>query len=199
VPSIQVFVYINKIPSESSVLQAKQSQLSAFPSSPLVVLMALAVVSPVCSCLSCNGECTALQVWHNQCCVEGRRITSLSLLTIIYLMQPRILLASFATRAHCWIMVKLVSIRTPRSFSAKLFSSWVAPSVYCCMGLFLPRCRTLHFPWLSLRRFPSAHFSSLLTSLWVAAQHSGISEASPSFVSSASLLIVQCVPHHPDH
>ncbi|KAK4810782.1 hypothetical protein QYF61_008754, partial [Mycteria americana] len=111
---------------------------------------------------------------------ERGRITSLDLLAILCLMQPRIPLA-LAARAHCWLMFNLVSTRTPRSFSARLLSSWVAPSIYWCLGLFLPKCRTWHFPWLNCMRFLSAHFSSLLRSLWVAARPSGISASPPSF------------------
>ena len=51
----------------------------------------------------------------------------------------------FATRAYCWIMFHLVSIRMPRSFSAELLSSWSGPSLSWCMGLFLPRLRIWHF------------------------------------------------------
>ena len=37
----------------------------------------------------------------------------------------------------------------------------VRPSLYWCMGLFLPRCRTLHLPLLYLISFLSAQLSSL--------------------------------------
>ena len=49
-------------------------------------------------------------------------------------------------------MVSLSS-STPRSLSAKLLSFWLAPSMYWCMGLFLPRSMTLHFPLLNFMRF----------------------------------------------
>ena len=52
------------------------------------------------------------------------------------------------------------------SFSAKLLSIWVGPSMYWWMGLFLPRYRTHNF-LLNLMKFLSAHFSSLLRSLWM--------------------------------
>lgn len=41
-------------------------------------------------------------------------------------MQTRISLFFLAGRAHCWLTFNWVSIRTPRSFSAKLLSGWVA-------------------------------------------------------------------------
>jgi len=46
----------------------------------------------------------------------------------------------------------------------------VRPSLYWCMGLFLPRCRTLHLPWLNFVRFLSAQLSSLSRSMAVPAQ-----------------------------
>jgi len=64
------------------------------------------------------------------------------------LMQPRTPLA-FAARASCWLMFNLVSPWNLRSFSAKLFPSCVARSIYCCMGLFLPRWRTSYFSTLN--------------------------------------------------
>lgn len=48
----------------------------------------------------------------------------------------------FATRAHCWFMFTSVSTRSSRSFSAKLFSSFLDSSVYRCLGLLFFRCRT---------------------------------------------------------
>ena len=70
-------------------------------------------------------------------------------------------LAFLATRAHCWLVVNLSSASSPRSLSAELLSSRAAPSLYWCMGLFLPRCSTLHLPLLNLNRFLSSQLSSL--------------------------------------
>ena len=58
------------------------------------------------------------------------RITSIDLLAMLLLMQPRMLLAAFATRVHCNPMVSLFATRTPRSFSAQLLSSLAVPVVY---------------------------------------------------------------------
>ena len=77
-------------------------------------------------------------------------------------MHPRILLAFLAARAHCWLMVNLSSTRTPRSLSAELLSSRSTPRLYWWMGLFLPRCRTLHLSLLNLFRFLSAQLSYFL-------------------------------------
>ena len=78
-------------------------------------------------------------------------------------MHPRMPLAFLAARAHCWLMVNLSSTSTPRSFSAELLSSRSAPSLYWCIGLFLPRCRTLCLLLLNLIRFLSAQLFSSQT------------------------------------
>lgn len=81
-------------------------------------------------------------------------ITSCNLLATL-LMQSRVPLAFFDTKARCWFMFSLVSTRVPSSFSAELLSS-----MYWYWGLFLPKkCRTLHF--LNFRSFLSIHFSTL--------------------------------------
>jgi len=43
----------------------------------------------------------------------------------------------------------------------------VSPSLYWCMGLFLPRCRTLYLPFLNFIRFLSAQLFSLSRSCWM--------------------------------
>ena len=58
------------------------------------------------------------------------KITSLDLLAMLCLMQPRRLLVFLAAKVHCWLMVNLVSIRSPRSFSAKLLSSKLVSSLF---------------------------------------------------------------------
>lgn len=75
------------------------------------------------------------------------------------------LLAFFSTWAHRWLVVSLLSTRTPSSFSGKMLSSQLAPVLDGYMGLFLPRGRTGHFPLLSMMRFLSGQCSSLLRSL----------------------------------
>ena len=58
------------------------------------------------------------------------RITSLTLLAMFFLMHPRTPLAFLATRAQCWLMGNLLSIRTPRSLSAELLSRRSIPDLY---------------------------------------------------------------------
>ena len=55
---------------------------------------------------------------------QGRvgRENSLDLLVAFILIYPRITLAFLNTRAHCYLMVSLLSTRTPKSFSAEKFS-----------------------------------------------------------------------------
>lgn len=70
--------------------------------------------------------------------------------------------------------VQLMSTRTPRAFSAKLLSSWLDPSPYWCLQLFLPKSRILYFPLLNFMRFLTDYFSSLLMPLGIAVQPSGV-------------------------
>lgn len=53
---------------------------------------------------------------------------------LLLLMQPRILLATFVVRAHCWLMFNLFSTRTLWSFSTKLLSSRLDPRVTIAWG-----------------------------------------------------------------
>lgn len=63
---------------------------------------------------------------------------------MLFLMQSKILFAFFTARAH---HVQHHAHHDP-SFPAKLLSSWVAPNVYRCRGLFLPKSRN-SFYWTS--------------------------------------------------
>lgn len=49
--------------------------------------------------------------------------------------------------------------------------------------------RTLHVPLSNCRRFLPAHFTSLLQSLWMAAQASSVSTISPGFISTNLLKV----------
>lgn len=115
------------------------------------------------------------------------RITSPDLFAILCLTQSRIPLSFLATKAHYWLMFNLVSTRTPWSFPTMLLSSWVAPSMSWCLGLFSPRCRTLYF-LLNFTIFLSAHLSSLSRSLWMSVLPFVESAISLRFVHSTNLL-----------
>ena len=118
------------------------------------------------------------------------RITTLHLLAVLCVMQPRIPFAFFAARAHSWLKFNLVSTGTPSAFSAKLLYRWVSPSVCWCLGLFVPRSRTLYFPMLNFMRYLSAHFSRMLRSLGMTAWPSHLSATPLMSVQSAYLLRV---------
>ena len=127
---------------------------------------------------------TAHQVWPYQCWIEGSDHIPWSVgnipadaaqNSISFLCHNSALLAD--VQAWC--------PPGPQVFFAKLLSNWAAPTTYWFLGLFLPRCRTLHLPLLNCMTFQWAHFSSLSGSLWMAAQPSVISAIPPSFVSSA--------------
>lgn len=64
--------------------------------------------------------------------------------------------------------------------TAELLSSQLAPSLYCWMGSFVPRCRTWRIPLQNFTRFLKIpYFPSLLRSLWMAAWPSSISATNP--------------------
>lgn len=64
---------------------------------------------------------------------------------------------------------QLLVTRSPTPLPAALLSTWVTYSVYWYIGLFLPRCWTLHFYLLNSMRFLSAHLLSLSRSFYMAA------------------------------
>lgn len=71
-----------------------------------------------------------LLLWSHRC---WRAIISLSVLAALFLMQ-----------ASCFYfpqnMLNVFVGRIPSFFSAKLLSGHLVPSLYCCKGLFYPRC-----------------------------------------------------------
>ena len=79
-------------------------------------------------------------------------------------------------------------------FSGYMLSSTMSLRLYCCIVVYPPKCRYLHF-LLDFMRFLSTYFCSLLRFLWMAAQVFAISSATlPSLVSSTNLLRVLSVP-----
>lgn len=119
----------------------------------------------------------------------SRRMTCLSLLAALLLMQPRSLWMFFAAKAHCWLIFNMLSTRT----SVPLLQS-------CCIAVcWLPTCTGpvsfpgaglgIYFPLLNFMRLLLVCFSSVSGSLW-----SGVSTTPPSFVSPANMLRVQSDP-----
>jgi len=77
------------------------------------------------------------------------------------LRQPSILLAFFASAAHCSLTLSLLSDWTPRSFYTELLPLWVDPSLCCTPEFCFPQCKTLYLSLLNFIRFLLAHSSSL--------------------------------------
>ena len=59
-------------------------------------------------------------------------ITSLDLLVLCLLIQPRVLLAFFAARTPCQHMLCLLFTWSPRSFLAEMLPSQSVRSLFCC-------------------------------------------------------------------
>lgn len=75
-------------------------------------------------------------------------------------------------KSRCWLVVKLVSTRTPWIIFCKAVPNQLLPSKHCCRWLFLPKCRTLCFPLLNCE-VPASPFLQLVefvlggsTTLW---------------------------------
>ena len=125
------------------------------------------------------------------------RIPSLDLLATVLWMQPRIQLAFWAVSTHCRVMLSFLSSRIPKSFSSGLLSMHSPPTLYLCLALPPPMCRTLHLALLNFLRFTQAHPSSLSRSLWMASLPSSMSTTLHSLVLSANLL--GCTRSHCPH
>lgn len=117
-----------------------------------------------------------LQVWLHQCWTERKRslplTTALDLLATLLLVQPGLSTAFFPAGAPCWLLLTLRVHQDPQVHSCQAAFELGSPQHVQCLGLFSPWNRTLLKP---LMRFLSAHSSSLLRSLWMAAQPFGIS------------------------
>lgn len=55
-------------------------------------------------------------------------ISSLSLLSVLLFIQPRMLLAFLSVRTHCWLLFTLLFGRNPRAFLAELLPSQSVPA-----------------------------------------------------------------------
>lgn len=72
-----------------------------------------------------------LQSWTQY---SWRRTTSLSLLVMLLLMEPRIRLAVWGAGACYRVMLSFTSTNTPESFLSELLSVHCLPSLYLCLG-----------------------------------------------------------------
>ncbi|KAK4830496.1 hypothetical protein QYF61_011409 [Mycteria americana] len=82
----------------------------------------------------------------------------------------------------------------PQVLFCKAAFHLVSPQPELVHGVIPPQVQDLQFPLLNSIRFLSAHFSSLLRSLWTLAQSFGVSATRPSFATSANLLRVNSAP-----
>lgn len=126
--SFQMLVHIDMIPWTFSRLNTPSSfTISMYETcySPSVTFVALHWISSRKSLSFLYPDLVTAPTWtqHSWCLTSAEywsRITFLDLLAMLLLMQPRTPSAFFAARAHCCLMISLVSIRT---FPSKLPSS----------------------------------------------------------------------------
>lgn len=154
---------------------------SSMPMSPALGSLELDTAFPQCLCLT-----RAEQMW---------RITVPDLLELLCLMQPRRLLVFFCFEstllAHSQLVVQYPHVH---SYTAAFPHPSAAPSLYWFLGLFFPSCGTSHSILSNLMKSLFSHFSSLLRSLWMVVQPSGVSATPPNFVLPADLVSLS---HHP--
>ena len=99
----------------------------------------------------------------------------------------RILLAFWATSAHCWVMLSFSSTRTPKSFSTGLHSWSSSPSLYTYLDCSNPSATACTWPRCTSL---GSHGSR---SIWMAFLPSVISTAPLSLVSCTNLLRVHSI------
>jgi len=85
------------------------------------------------------------------------------------LMQPRVPLDFWAVSAHCWLMFRFLSIRTPKSFKAELLAMSSSPSLYSYLGLpwqsYTFLLLLLHLKAMLYLKYTACYDTSLLKSL----------------------------------
>ena len=119
--TLYIFININKVTPQSPLLQTKETQLPQ----PFFIREVLHSLNHLCCpaldplqqfpvLLELRGPelDTIFQVWSPQGRAEGQENLS-DLLTTLLLIPARVPLAFLATRAQCWLMVILLSTRTP--------------------------------------------------------------------------------------
>lgn len=95
--------------------------------------------------LHCGVQnCTQYLRWDCTHAEYSGTITSFHRLAILYLTHPKIGLSLLGTRAHCWLVLILPSIKTPTFLPAWLHTGLIFPSLYVHAELFWSRCRIWH-------------------------------------------------------
>ncbi|XP_058029134.1 nicotinamide riboside kinase 1 isoform X1 [Ahaetulla prasina] len=115
------------------------------------------------------------------------------LILSLCLCSPELCWLFLAAAAHCWLISKWLSTRTPRSLSQVLLLSKVPHIRYLCI-LLLPKCRTLLFSLLNFILLDSAQCSSLSRSFCNLSLSSGVLAIPASLVSSANLMSSPFIP-----
>jgi len=115
--------------------------------------------------------CCGLQTWmqYSRWGLTGaeqrERIISLTMLSALLLMQPRIQLALWATSAHYWLALIFSFTRIPKSFFTGLLSV-SSPSLHTYLELLQLNCNTLHLALLNFIRFMRTQFLVLSRSMY---------------------------------
>src|SRR6218665_427405 len=91
-------------------------------------------------------------------------IVSLSLLTIVLLIIPKVEIGFFDASAHCLDGFKLLRIITPKSLSSSLTFNTLSPISYDDSRFLFPMCITEHFSRLSNICQSCDHLNILLRS-----------------------------------
>lgn len=140
--------------NNTALLQAEQSTLSQLLCVQQI-LYSLQHLHTLCWSLSSMSVFrldTVLQVQPHQQAEYRGKITSLDLLSVLFLRQTRRSLVLFTVRN----IFNFLFTRVCRSLPAKLLSILSAPSLYRYMyALVFPRCRTFYLPLLN---FLLVHF-----------------------------------------
>ena len=120
-----------------SLLQAEQPQLSQ----PFFIREVFQLIISVALLWTCSNRCMSFLCWELQRWMQDStwgltraeqrdRITSLYLLAMLLLMQPRIQLTFWTASTHCWVMSSFSSTSPPKSFLSGLLSTPSSPSLY---------------------------------------------------------------------
>ena len=121
-------------------------------------------------------------------------MTSFDWLVMLCFVQPRMQFVLLATRAHCWLILSLLSTSTPRSCSAELLFIHFFPSLHWFLVLLHPRCRIQHLFLFYVVSLMITQCSNLSRSLCKASCPSRDWTAPPSLVSTANFLMMCYTP-----
>lgn len=176
-------MHIGRNPPESSLFQAQEPQrLQPFLMWEILqFLLYLHVPSSDSYTMGSRTE-NSTPVWLHQSWEAGKDYFLQLADNVIF--KAKILMAFLTARVHCWLMI---------SWLFKVAYKLVDPLQYCCMRLFLLKCKILHFPLLNFIRILFNQFSyegefNLPRTLWMAAISVGPSGTHRSFAWSVNLL-----------